>query len=54
MQPFFSTKDPDKGTGLGLSISQSLVRRHRGSLYYDDRFENTTFVLELPIKQDSL
>lgn len=50
MNPFFTTKEIGKGTGLGLSISKGLAQSHGGSLYYDRSAENTTFVLELPLK----
>lgn len=50
-QPFFTTKENGKGTGLGLSISAGLIKRHHGKIYIDQNASNTTFVIELPIKQ---
>lgn len=49
MQPFFTTKETGKGTGLGLSISKGIIEDHGGRLYYDEKSENTRFVIELPI-----
>lgn len=48
MEPFFTTKNPSEGTGLGLSISKSLMEKNNGSLYYDVKAPNTTFVILLP------
>ena len=53
MNPFFTTKDVGRGTGLGLSISKGIAESHNGSLKFDNSQSNTTFVLELPIKQPS-
>ena len=54
--PFFTTKEVGKGTGLGLSISyQIITERHNGSLVCQSHLgQGTTFVIELPIKQDRL
>lgn len=46
--PFFTTKSPDKGSGMGLSISSNIIKAHNGYLYYDDKAENTSFVIKLP------
>ncbi len=53
--PFFTTKDVGKGTGLGLSISyQIIVEKHHGKLYCQSTpGEGTSFILEIPIKQES-
>jgi signal transduction histidine kinase len=50
-QPFFTTKEVGKGTGLGLSISHGIVRAHAGNLFIDHRAKNTSFVIQIPIKQ---
>ena len=54
--PFFTTKEVGKGTGLGLSISyQIITERHNGSLVCQSQLgRGTTFVIELPIEQDTL
>lgn len=49
--PFFSTKKAQYGTGLGLSISQSLAKKNAGSLIYDEKSPNTTFILTLPTRE---
>ncbi|MFZ3231208.1 MAG: ATP-binding protein [Pseudobdellovibrio sp.] len=49
MQPFFTTKEVGKGTGLGLSISKGIAETHNGTLEYDPKEKNTTFILILPI-----
>jgi len=54
LQPFFTTKEVGKGTGLGLSLSHSIIKHHGGSLYYDQRCENTTFVIHLPKKKEHI
>jgi PAS domain S-box-containing protein len=50
--PFFTTKAVGIGTGLGLSISKRIIEDHGGYFFYDDRSENTTFVIILPLSQD--
>lgn len=52
MDPFFTTKDVGKGTGLGLSISKGIVESHFGQLSLDSQAKLTTFIIELPKKQD--
>jgi signal transduction histidine kinase len=46
-QPFFTTKPVGKGTGLGLSISKSIIENQKGKFYFDDKYENTRFVILL-------
>lgn len=46
--PFYSTKAVQYGTGLGLSISQSLLQKNGGSLEYDSKSINTSFIVSLP------
>lgn len=53
--PFFTTKEVGKGTGQGLAIAHSVVvQKHGGTLSCDSTpGEGTTFVLELPIEDQS-
>jgi len=51
MEPFFTTKEVGKGTGLGLSISKGIAESHSGTLTYQASGANTSFVLELPLRQ---
>ena len=48
MEPFYTTKASGTGTGLGLSISTALAQAHNGSLHYDPKEKNTSFVLTIP------
>jgi PAS domain S-box-containing protein len=48
MQPFYTTKEVGKGTGLGLSISTSIIKDHDGVMTYDEKSENTRFIVDLP------
>lgn len=50
--PFFTTKEVGKGTGLGLSISMNIIKTHSGTLKYDHTSPNTSFVIQLPYRQN--
>jgi C4-dicarboxylate-specific signal transduction histidine kinase len=50
----FTTKPNGAGTGLGLSISKRFVEEHGGFLKISPSLEQTTFVIELPLKQSNL
>ncbi len=51
-QPFFTTKEIGKGTGIGLSISVGIIKSHNGRLFIDPGHLNTSFVIEIPKKQN--
>lgn len=53
MSPFFTTKPVGQGTGLGLSISARIIESYGGRLWLDADAPNTTFRLELPLRQAS-
>jgi two-component system, NtrC family, sensor kinase len=51
--PFFTTKEVGKGTGLGLAISLQIIQeRHHGRLSCISSSAGTTFMIEIPIKQE--
>ncbi len=50
-QPFFTTKEIGEGPGLGLSLSFTIIKRHLGDFYFDEHFQNTCFVIKLPLLQ---
>jgi two-component system, NtrC family, sensor kinase len=53
-EPFYTTKEEGKGTGLGLSLAYRIVESHRGRLMAKNIPDSgATFIIELPIKQDS-
>ncbi len=52
-EPFFTTKDPGKGTGLGLSVCYGIIKRHKGSISYNNNEnEGGCFEIILPIKDE--
>lgn len=54
MSPFFTTKPVGQGTGLGLSISARILESYGGRLWLDAEAPNTTFRLEMPLRQPPL
>jgi DNA-binding response OmpR family regulator/anti-sigma regulatory factor (Ser/Thr protein kinase) len=52
LEPFFTTKPVGQGTGLGLSITDSIVRKHRGTLVFEDApVRGTRVTMTLPRRQ---
>ena len=50
-EPFFTTKPIGKGTGLGLSICHSIIERHQGRIWFENRIPNgTIFRVSIPLK----
>jgi len=54
MQPFFTTKDVGQGMGLGLSVAKGVLEDHGGRLRYNVSSPNTSFSIELPIRQTKI
>lgn len=51
-EPFFTTKK-GKGVGLGLSVAYGIIQEHGGTIdVHSNQKEQTTFIVELPIRQD--
>ncbi|APJ03122.1 GAF domain-containing sensor histidine kinase [Silvanigrella aquatica] len=48
MEPFFSTKEINVSKGLGLSIARGIFEENKGKLNYDEKCQNTCFVITLP------
>jgi signal transduction histidine kinase len=48
-QPFFTTKPTGEGSGLGLSLSHDIIVSHGGTLIYENRNDDTRFVITLPV-----
>ncbi|HOP07536.1 MAG TPA: ATP-binding protein [candidate division Zixibacteria bacterium] len=48
-EPFFTTKDPGKGTGLGLSVCYGIIKKHGGSIRYENTSQGGCFTIELPL-----
>ena len=50
--PFFTTKKRGQGTGLGLDIVQQIIKKHKGSISFEDNaIKGTTFIIQLPLNQ---
>ncbi len=48
LTPFFTTRS--SGTGLGLAVVQSIVKAHKGELWFEsDEGEGSTFCIRLPM-----
>ena len=52
LTPFYTTKTD--GMGMGLSISQSIIKAHKGTLYFKSKpGKGTSFYFTLPIRKQS-
>ncbi len=51
--PFFTTKEIGEGTGLGLSTSKKILNDHGGDIVIDNKAANTTFIITIPLPNDS-
>ena len=52
--PMFTSKAIGEGSGLGLSISSSIIKKHNGTLIYDEKSKYTCFIITLPKKRSQL
>jgi signal transduction histidine kinase len=52
MTPYFTTKKVGEGTGLGLGFAKTIFEQHKGSILIDTENKNTSFKINLPIKQN--
>jgi signal transduction histidine kinase/DNA-binding response OmpR family regulator/streptogramin lyase len=50
-EPFFKMDENRQGSGLGLPFARSLAELHGGLVHIDPKKAMTTFVIELPIRQ---
>lgn len=51
-EPFYKLNNNLEGSGLGLPLSKLMVELHNGSIYLDKDAEQTTFIMEFPVKQE--
>jgi signal transduction histidine kinase len=51
-EPFYTTKELGKGTGLGLSVCYGIIKRHNGSITYNNTEIGGRFTIELPVEHD--
>lgn len=55
LDPFYTTKAVGAGTGLGLSITDSIVKKHGGTLEFDDAHDGgAAALIRLPLEQGGL
>ena len=52
--PMYTSKAIGEGSGLGLSISSSIIKKHNGTLLYNENSEHTCFIITLPKKRSQL
>jgi signal transduction histidine kinase len=48
-EPFFTTKPPGQGTGLGLSVCYGIIKKHRGSITFNNTDSGGCFEIRLPV-----
>lgn len=48
-EPFYTTKG--RGTGLGLAVAKHIISSHGGDIKVESSPEETSFIVELPIKK---
>ncbi len=52
-EPFFTTREVGEGTGLGLSISFGTIKKHKGYITVDSKYnEGSTFTIWLPTQPE--
>ena len=51
-EPFFTTKEPGQGTGLGLSVCYGIIKRHRGSITFNNTDRGGRITIVLPRRAD--
>jgi len=47
-EPFFTTKELGSGTGLGLSVCYGIIKRHQGTIKYNNTKDGGCFTVTLP------
>ncbi len=48
-EPFFTTKPPGQGTGLGLSVCYGIIKKHGGSITFNNTDIGGCFEIRLPV-----
>lgn len=49
-EPFFTTKELGQGTGLGLSVCYGIIKRHNGTIIYNNTDTGGRFTIKLPVE----
>jgi signal transduction histidine kinase len=52
-EPFFTTKESGRGTGLGLSVCYGIIKRHQGTIRYNNTINGGCFTILLPAERSS-